>query len=138
MTHNENRSRVEHVRLSDFLERFYHFCDTIIDSIQLTFSEHASRELQIILQARDDACQVNESWARVALHLEEVSELKLFDQCQRGSLHVISDGIHILSQAENLGLEFGGALETPATLEELRTSPAYAIGKTFAFEVLQW
>ena len=131
------KQHVKPAEIAPFLNRFYNFCDTVIESIQLAFSDNATRELKIILKTRDAECIKNEGWTRAVLCLNDVSELKLIDHRKQASLQVISHGIYVLDLNENLGLEFGGGITEPESLEEPRSSHAYAIGGTMAFETLE-
>ena len=128
------KQRVKPNETAQFLGRFYSFCDSVIQSIQIQMSRNGTRELEVRLAARDSMVHEDEGWTSIAISLEDVCEMKVFDERQKASLQVISDGIHILNLDNGIGLEFGGAYEPPHSLEELRASQAYAVGKRIAFE----
>lgn len=132
------KQRLKPNETAQFLGRFYGFCDTVIRSIQIQLSRNGTREIEIRLSARDSKLYENEDWTCVAISIEDVCEIKVFDERQTASLQVISDGIHLLHLENGIGIEFGGAYAPPHSLEELRASQAYAVGKRLAFELFDY
>jgi hypothetical protein len=123
---------------AQFLERFYNFTDSMIRSISLNFTSNGTRQIDVHILTRDSTTQENEGWVCVVINVDHVSEMAIRDDRNKASLQVISNGIHITTIDDNTGFEFGGALDPPRSLSELRKSYAFALGKTVSFEVLPY
>lgn len=116
------------------LNRFYGFDDGLIRSFRLMYSEDGTKHAEIIVACRDAESSTNENWVAVTVSIRDVSEAK-FVEGSHTTLQVLSDGLHICQYDDLVGVEFGGAYETPRTMDELRKSEAFVVGKKVGFEI---
>lgn len=125
------------IRKEDYdstLNRFYNFADGVIRSINLSFYDDGSKLAEIVVACRDSEAMLDDGWVTVRFRIREVKEFKTSDG-PKTTLQVLSSGMHFRNYDDKVGVEFGGAFESPSSLEELRESDAYAIGEEVDIEV---
>lgn len=125
-----------HIR--QFLDRFYGFSDSVLRSILISFHEGGTRSMEISIATRDAETIENDGWVCVVLSVGGVSEISLCEHTTRTSIQVISHGIHISKYEKKFGIEFGGAIDAPETIADLRGSDVYVLGGTLSFDVLPY
>lgn len=122
---------------SNLLKRFDRFSDSLIRSIEMKFNNQGTIGVSISLETRDALSTANNGWVSVLLFLDMVSEMGIQEH-QNTTISIISFGIHILFIDNKVLIEFGGEIDEPNSLEELRKSDAYAIGKSLSLEVFPY
>lgn len=125
---------IDHDAIPSFLRSFYGFCDSVIRSIVLIYEENGSRTLELRLSARHSLVKTGHGWVDVDIVLEGISEMVVKEH-MRTSMQVVSNGIHVAFFDNEIGLEFGGGVDAPLTLKDLRDSDGYALGSTLAFRI---
>lgn len=123
--------------ISRLLARFHEFSDAVLRSIVVLFEDDGTRRMDISIATRDAETVENDGWVCVMLSVDGISEMSVRERA-RTSLQVISDGIHISMYDQEIGIEFGGAIEAPDTIENLRGSDVYVLGGTLSFDVLPY
>lgn len=125
------------VKSSDFkqcLERFYEFADAEIRSITIRFDKDGTRSIDISVSARDSMAQESDDWVCITLSIDLVLEMAVQEHFHT-TIQVLNQGIHISMFDGKVGIEFGGEVDSPETLAELRKSNAFAVGDTLSIEV---
>jgi hypothetical protein len=117
-----------------FIDRFYGFSDSLIRAILLQYLEGGIFNLEISIATRDSLTHEDSGWVCVKILMQNIKEV-LFRQNPHMTNQLISHGIHLQQYDNMFGLEFGGAADAPRTLSELRTSDAYTVASTVAFEI---
>ena len=116
------------------LSRFYGLCDGLIRLVQLRYTEDGTREVELDIACRDSETTVNEGWVSVRVVIRNATEFTLVEN-PKTTLQVLSDGLQIQVFGDVVGIEFGGNIDAPYSLDDLRKSRAYAIGTCVDFEV---
>ena len=116
------------------LTRFYGMCDGLIRSVQLRYKDDGTRELELVIACRDTETIVNEGWVSVRVLIRNANEFTMVEK-PKTTLQVLSDGLQIQVFGDVVGIEFGGNIDAPYSLDDLRKSRAYAIGTCVDFEV---
>lgn len=115
------------------LSRFYRFYDGVIRSITLEYTGK-TRHAEIRVACRDSASTRTEGWVCVRVVVRDIREFSVRER-YRTSLQVLSQGIQIRTFGDSVGIEFGGALEPPSTIEDLMLSDAFVVGSEIEFNV---
>lgn len=115
------------------LRRFYDFYDAVIRSVTLQFVERGVRVVLIEIAARDSEAVENDGWASVRITMRNVAEFGVREG-PRTPIQVLSQGIHLMTFDGLVGLEFGGAVDAPTGIDELRASDAYAVGESLEIQ----
>jgi hypothetical protein len=119
---------------NEILARFYGFCDAVIRSILLRYEENGTRNVEIYLSARDSETAENEGWVSVRVVVRNVSEFGVRES-PRTPIQVLSQGMHLLSVENQVGVEFGGEIEPPQSIESFRSSDGFAVGRDIKFHI---
>jgi hypothetical protein len=116
------------------LTRFYGFCDGVLRSVQLRYDDDGTREVELAIACRDSQTSANEGWVTVRVLVRNVQEFSVMER-PRTTLQVLPEGLHIRVIDEAVGVEFGGAIEAPESISQLRKSDAFAVGEQVDMEV---
>lgn len=116
------------------LTRFYGLCDGLIRSVQLRYTGEGTRYVELVIACRDSETTVNEGWVSVRVLIQNVNEFTFVEKPQT-TLQVLSNGLQVQVFGDFVGVEFGGSVDGPYSLDDLRKSVAFAIGKQVDFEV---
>lgn len=116
------------------LSRFYGFSDGLIRSVRIRYENEGTRNVEIEVACRDADSTENEGWVSVRILVRKVQEFTMREQANM-TLQVLSEGLHIQATDAGVGLEFGGALESPLTTSDLRRSDGFIIGEEIEMEV---
>jgi len=119
------------------LARFYDFGDGVIRGILLQYEEGGTRKVEIQVATRDSETTENEGWVIVQIAIRDVSEFAVREG-PRTPIQVLSQGIHFLCLNNQVGVEFGGATDCPGSIESLRLSDGYVVGREVEFHVVPW
>jgi hypothetical protein len=117
-----------------FLERFYGFSDSVIRSISLRYLDNGSRDLEIHIATRDSQTEENDGWVCVEILIKGVLEMTLRETAKTTN-QVLPGGIHLREFNGSFGVEFGGAIDLPQSVHDLKSSDAYAVGSEVSFKV---
>ncbi|WP_020591513.1 hypothetical protein [Kiloniella laminariae] len=120
-----------------FLKRFWFFCDSVVQSYEVRYTEGSGIILNILINTRDYSDEENVEWVCAFVSLVGVEEYGL-KESRKLSNQVISDGIKILQFAGFIGVEFGGYPDSTFTREDLQSSPAYALCKSINYRVMPY
>lgn len=112
---------------AEVLRRFYDFYDAVIRSVSLQFADGGTRIVVIVIATRDAEAVENDGWVSVRIEIRNVSEFSVRES-PRTPIQVMSQGVHFVTFDGLVGMEFGGAVDAPASLDDLRASDAYAVG----------
>ena len=120
-----------------FLDRFYQFYDSVFRSISLHFLSDGTQTIDLVVSARDSLLEDDEGWVCIVIAIEKVKET-LISKKPKTSIQVLSQGIHLATYENLVGMEFGGAIDPPSSLDVLRQSEAYILGENISFEVFPY
>ncbi len=123
------------MEVSNFLDRFYFFCDSVIRNIEVSFRNITSPTIiKVIISVRDKQATKNDDWVNVEIKISEVIEFNLQESFKE-SYQVISHGLHILESDERIYFDFGFHIDPPNISEEFKESNFYVVGKQFDYKV---
>lgn len=125
---------IDAATLPALLHRFRRFCDSLLQSISVEYLPSGKRRLRVELRARDWAETQSDRWQDVRIVLEDVGDYRFSDE-ERKSMSVLSDGIHLVPIDACWCLELGSSGSPPRTLEEVRQSPAFAVGARVEYAI---
>ena len=121
-----------------FLDRFYQFYDSVFRSISIHFLSDGTQTIDLVVSTRDSLLEDDdEGWVCIVITIEKVKET-LISKKPKTSIQVISQGIHLAIYENLVGMEFGGAIDPPSSLDVLRQSEAYILGENILFEVFPY
>ena len=107
-----------HDEFERIMARFYGFCDGIIRSLRLQYEADGTRHVELLIASRDAEATENEGWVSVRILVRNAQEFVVREQTNT-TLQVLSEGLHIQTIDDGVGIEFGGALEPPRTKKRL-------------------
>ncbi len=111
--------------------------DSLLWEVQLRWPDSSTPTLFLTLSNREREAphEQSDGWVNLDLQLTEVDEFAI-RQGARTTRVVISDGLRLIPVGDRIAIDFSGngANETPS-VEELRESEAYAIGRLLRFAV---
>lgn len=116
------------------LARFYGFSDGVVRWLRLQYEDDGTRNVELAIACRDAEATENEGWVCVRILVRNAQEFAVREQANT-TLQVLSEGLHLQTIDESVGVEFGGALPSPRTESELRQSDGFVIGKEIEIEV---
>jgi hypothetical protein len=112
--------------------RFFSFNDGVIRRCRSEFVE-GGFTIDFDVEAQD-AENAASGWSLVSIRLLKCSSIRVaYDS--NISFDVLSNGIHILSDGTQIGLEFGEFADEPQSLAELMTSPRHAVAAFIEWSV---
>jgi len=123
-----------HDDFEPILARFYGFSDGIIRWLRLRYEDDGTRHVELTVACRDAEATENEGWVSVRVLVRNAQEFTVREQ-PNTTLQVLSEGLHIQTIDEGVGIEFGGALEPPRTKSDLQKSDGFVIGREIEIEV---
>lgn len=121
-----------------FLERFYQFFDSLVWKIQLELtSSRRSRNVNIILGARDGSQVTSREWINVQIFLGEVSEYCVKEE-EQSQIQVLSNGVKVSPFGETLLIDFDPYTDAPQSVEDIRRSHLYFACKSIKWKILEY
>jgi hypothetical protein len=75
---------------------------------------------------------LDSGWSTVRLILSEVVHFEYF-RSTKISYDVLSNGLHIVSQGNWIGVEFGDFVNAPSCLDELKKSPCHIVASKISW-----
>lgn len=118
-------------------KRFYEFYDGVLRSIRVAYLEKGVVDLEVDLSCRDAETTDDEGWVCVRICVRNVREFGIREGA-RTTNRVLSQGIHIQESNSQFAIEFGGQVEPPLTLDDLRISDAFALGSAIELTVMPY
>jgi hypothetical protein len=100
----------------------------------LKFDESGTKFVEMIVATRDSESDVNDGWVCVRIVVQDVYEFGVRES-ERTTIQVLSQGVHVLLEGNRVGVEFGGAVDRPASIESFHSSDGYVIGREVEFYV---
>jgi hypothetical protein len=112
-----------------FLDRFCGGSDGVIRSFTITFRYRLQKETSgiVCISVKDIQCEENEGWVNLVIELNDIVEFTMRESTI--SYQVISSEIHILESDGLLYIDFGGCVEQPSSVNEIRKSEFYCASK---------
>jgi hypothetical protein len=111
--------------IEQLFERFSKFEDGLLQAVSLVYDDSGERHLEVVLRARDWQSKVD-AWATIRLRLRRVESFS-FQEDNRTTMQVLSNGLHLLVLGERVAVEFGTLVDPPQSLQEISQSPHHAI-----------
>lgn len=121
----------------NFLIRFHHFNDGLIRELNIAYQDSGQRAVSVKVVARDVEGIENDGWVSVSLILVEASDFCFADKLNT-TAQVLSQGIHICWFDEFVGIELGDFCDAPNSLEEIKESSLFAVGRSLRWEVSKY
>lgn len=116
------------------LNRFYGFSDGLIRWIQLRYQDGGTQNVELEVACRDSEATEDEGWVSVRVRVRNAQEFTVREKSNT-TLQVLSGGLHIQKLDDGVGIDFGGRWDPPQSIDELRKSDAFAIGREIEIEV---
>jgi uncharacterized protein YceK len=118
--------------LADLNERFCSFNDGVLRRWDLVYSD-AGPIVNINIEVQDrslgELC-----WSMVNIRLSGCSSIR-FVESRKSNYQVLSNGLHIIFDDEQIGVEFGDFTDAPRSLEELISSPIHVVAKRIEWQL---
>ena len=115
--------------LKAFQERFCSFGDACVKSVSFSYER---KDFHMEIEAQDFAC-VPSCWRHIILTVKGCFSMRAASG--NAAYDVLSLGLNILFENENVGLEFGNFADTPESLAKLMTSPFHVAGKHLYWDI---
>lgn len=121
--------------MSDFLRRFDHFNDSVIESISVDYgSRQPLPRIRIVLTCQDDLAD-EQTWRRCFLDFRNVREFRIGHDVNRSS-SVISFGVAVTMDAGLTYMDFNCLGDTERTIDEVRSSGFFIGADIVEFGIL--
>lgn len=116
-------------------KRFYEFYDGVLRNIRVVYQGRGEVDLEVELSSRDAETTEDEGWVCVRICVRNVREFGIREG-EKTTNRVLSQGVHIQKFSSHIAIEFGGQVESPLTLDDLRMSDAFAVGSAIELTVM--
>ncbi|MGE7371094.1 hypothetical protein ACQKKX_18820 [Neorhizobium sp. NPDC001467] len=121
--------------LSDFLRRFDHFNDSVIESISVDYaSDQPLSRIRIVLTCQDDLAD-KQTWRRCVFDFRKVQEFRIGQDMNRSSC-IISFGLAATMDAGLTYVDFNCLGDTERTIDQVRSSGFFIGAETVRFGTL--
>lgn len=119
---------INNSELDKFLKRFCFFYDAVIREVNVSFRSSSSpTKAEFSLSARDESFLANNHWVNINVEFS-------FQENDKKSCQVLSNGLHILYEEGLLYFDFGFFTDKPNSYE-FKESGFYVIGKGFEWTI---
>lgn len=116
-------------QLNSWTQRFISFNDAVLKAWCVEYTP-TSTILDIRLETQD--IESPSGWSQVKFRLFDVFSMKYADG-PKATYQVLSNGLHILFESDQIALEFGNFIDSPESFSELVLSPCHVVA-----EKLEW
>lgn len=125
----------------NFVERFNFFYDSVIRKASLESDENAYLELSVEISVRDlhtsrFGQNISEvQWCNIQIVMREIMEIKFIENYKQPH-KVISNGLHIIQNAEGFLIDFGDCIEDELEESDIRNSDFYVFSKKVIWKII--
>lgn len=122
-------------KISDLLERFHNFDDSMIRKVNITFRKSPKEPwAEIALSCRDMHSLPEGEWVNVVIEILDLIEFNI-SEASKECLQVLSSGLHIMKSEGVFLFDFGYLGDTPESSSEYRDSKFYFAAANFDWSV---
>lgn len=120
--------------LSAFLNRFCSFSDAVVRRLEHRYFASGRQRTTVTVSSQDQ--QATQGWSNVVIVIDDVSEVVFREGMT--SCQVLSSGLYITWLDGNLWCDFSPYTSQPSSVEDLRRSDFYVVGKVLTWDVEQF